>query len=151
MNNDDDYDFIFKVVLIGDSSVGKSNILSRYLHDKFNVNTKTTVGVEFGWKKVVIDGMNIKTQIWDTAGQERYKSITSAYYKGARGALLVYDITKKESFENLERWLSEFKKFSDADYTILLVGNNCDLKEERQVSTEEGQKKAAELSNMILI
>ena len=149
MNNDDDYDFIFKVVLIGDSSVGKSNILSRYLHDKFAINTKTTVGVEFGWKKIEIDGMKIKAQIWDTAGQERYKSITSAYYKGARGTLLVYDITKRESFENIDRWLSEFKKYSDPDFTVLLIGNKNDLKDERQITPDDGQKKAADLSTFL--
>ncbi len=150
MNNDEDYDLIFKVVLIGDSSVGKSNILSRYLHDKFNVNTKTTVGVEFGWKKIEVDGMKIKAQIWDTAGQERYKSITNAYYKGAKGALLVYDISNKDSFDNVDKWLSEFKKYSDKDYTILLVGNKNDLKDERAVSLEEGQKKAADLSKLLI-
>ena len=146
MNADDDYDLIFKVVLIGDSSVGKSNILTQYLHDKFDLNTRTTVGVEFGWKKIEMDGMKIKTQIWDTAGQERYQSITSAYYKGARGALLVYDITKKESFENVDKWINEFKKHSDPNFTIILVGNKSDLEQDRQVTSEEAQKKASSLS-----
>jgi small GTP-binding protein len=147
MNSEDDYDLIFKVVLIGDSGVGKSNILSRYLKDEFNLHTKTTVGVEFGTKKIEVDGMKIKAQIWDTAGQERYKSITNAYYKGSKGALLVYDITKKESFDNIEKWLQEFKRNCEPDITIILIGNKCDLQNERVVSREEGQTQAAKLSN----
>ena len=91
---EEDYDMIFKVVLLGDSGVGKSNILSRYLKNEFSYDTKTTVGVEFGAKSIEIEDFKIKAQIWDTAGQERYKSITNAYYKGAKGALLVYDIIK---------------------------------------------------------
>jgi Ras-related protein Rab-11A len=98
-----DYDMIFKLVIIGDSGVGKSNLLSRYLRDEFNIDTKSTVGVEFGTQKLEIQNYRVKVQIWDTAGQERYKAITSAYYKGAKGALLVYDITRKETFENIDK------------------------------------------------
>ena len=142
---EDDYDLIFKVVLIGDSGVGKSNLLSRYLKDEFSTSSKTTVGVEFGAKKIEIDDMKIKAQIWDTAGQERYKSITNAYYKGSKGALLIYDITKRESFEAVNRWLQEFRKNADADFTVVLIGNKCDLEHDRQVSKEEAVKKAEEL------
>ncbi len=149
--NEEDYDMIFKVVLIGDSGVGKSNLLSRYLKNEFSYDTKTTVGVEFGAKKVEIDEFKIKVQIWDTAGQERYKSITNAYYKGAKGALLVYDITKKETFENINKWVPELKQNGDKDVTIVLVGNKIDLEDERKISTEEGKRKAVEHSIINLI
>lgn len=139
---EEEYDMIFKVVLIGDSGVGKSNIMSRYLKDEFSIETKTTVGVEFGAKKLELNGNNIKAQIWDTAGQERYKSITNAYYKGSKGALLVYDITKKESFDNIDRWILELKNNGESEVTIILIGNKSDLDAERQVSKDEGQNKA---------
>jgi small GTP-binding protein len=146
MNSEDDYDLIFKVVLIGDSGVGKSNILTRYLKDEFSLNTKTTVGVEFGTKQIAVDDIKIKAQIWDTAGQERYRSITNAYYKGSKGALLVYDITKRNTFENVDRWLEEFKKNCDPDISIILIGNKFDLENDREVTVEEGQKKSLDLS-----
>jgi small GTP-binding protein len=146
MSKDEEYDMIFKIVIIGDSGVGKSNIMSRYLKDEFSIETKTTVGVEFGAKHIEINGMNIKAQIWDTAGQERYKSITNAYYKGAKGALLVYDITRKESFENIDRWISELKTNGDEDVTVVLIGNKCDLEIERQITQETAQEKAKEYS-----
>lgn len=146
MSKDEEYDMIFKVVLIGDSGVGKSNIMSRYLKDEFSIETKTTVGVEFGAKKLELNGMSIKAQIWDTAGQERYKSITNAYYKGAKGALLVFDITRKESFDNVDRWIAELKNNGDADVTIVLIGNKCDLENERQVTRELAQEKAKQYS-----
>ena len=147
--SEEDYDMIFKVVLIGDSGVGKTNLLSRYLKNEFSFDSKTTVGVEFGAKKLEIDGVKIKAQIWDTAGQERFRSITNAYYKGAKGALLVYDVTRRETFENINKWVPELKQTGDKDVTIILVGNKTDLENERQVSTEEGNKKA-ELYRIIL-
>lgn len=143
-SKEEEYDMIFKVVLIGDSGVGKSNIMSRYLKDEFSIETKTTVGVEFGAKKIELSGSNIKAQIWDTAGQERYKSITNAYYKGSRGALLVYDITRRDSFLNVDRWISELRTNGDPDVTIILIGNKSDLDQDRQVPREEGQGKAKE-------
>lgn len=144
MNNnyDEDFDMIFKVIIIGDSGVGKSNMLSRYLKNEFSLETKSTVGVEFGAKKLDLYGMKVKVQIWDTAGQERYKSITNAYYKGAKGCLLVYDITKKESFDNVDKWISELKFNGDKDVVIVLVGNKSDLEEDRAVQIEEAQHKA---------
>jgi Ras-related protein Rab-11A len=142
MNFDDDYDMIFKVVLIGDSGVGKSNILSRYIRDEFSIETKSTVGVEFGSKKLKIKGVNIKAQIWDTAGQERYKSITNAYYKGAKGALVVFDISRKETFTTIDRWIGELKGNADNEVSIILIGNKSDLEEHRQVTQEEAKIKA---------
>lgn len=142
MNFDDDYDMIFKVVLLGDSGVGKSNILSRYIRDEFSIDTKSTVGVEFGSKKIKIKGTHIKSQIWDTAGQERYKSITNAYYKGAKGALVVFDISRLETFNNIDRWIGELKTNADNEVSIILIGNKSDLEDLRQVSQDEAKSKA---------
>jgi len=103
----DEYDYLFKVVLIGDSGVGKSNLLSRFTRNEFNLESKSTIGVEFATKSIKTDGKTIKAQIWDTAGQERYRAITSAYYRGAVGALLVYDISKRVTYDNVVRWLKE--------------------------------------------
>lgn len=139
---DEEYDMIFKVVLIGDSGVGKTNILSRYVRDDFSIETKSTVGVEFGSKVLKVNNTSIKIQIWDTAGQERYKSITKAYYKGAKGAFVVYDITRKETFSSVEKWVDELKNNGDEGVCIILLGNKCDLEDQRQVSTEEAMRKS---------
>jgi len=134
---DDDYDYLFKVVLIGDSGVGKSNLLSRFTRNEFNLESKSTIGVEFATKSITTDDKKIKAQIWDTAGQERYRAITSAYYRGAVGALLVYDISKHLTFDNVERWLKELRDHADENIVIMLVGNKSDLRHLRAVSTEE--------------
>lgn len=139
---DDEYDYLFKVVLIGDSGVGKSNLLSRFTRNEFNLESKSTIGVEFATRSVQTDGKVVKAQIWDTAGQERYRAITSAYYRGAVGALLVYDIAKRQSFENVERWLKELRDHADQNIVIMLVGNKCDLKHLRAVGTGEGTELA---------
>lgn len=136
---DDDYDYLFKVVLIGDSGVGKSNLLSRFTRNEFCLESKSTIGVEFATRSIQVDGKTIKAQIWDTAGQERYRAITSAYYRGAVGALLVYDITKSVTFENVERWLKELRDHADSNIVIMLVGNKSDLRHLRSVPTEEAQ------------
>ena len=136
MSKDDDYDYLFKVVLIGDSGVGKSNLLSRFTRDEFNLESKSTIGVEFATKSIRAEGKTIKAQIWDTAGQERYRAITSAYYRGAVGALLVYDISKSLTFENVERWLKELRDHADANIVIMLVGNKSDLRHVRAVDAE---------------
>lgn len=125
------------VVLIGDSGVGKSNLLSRFTKNEFNLESKTTIGVEFATKVVEMEGHVIRMQIWDTAGQERYRAITSAYYRGAVGALLVYDIANHVSFENAERWLSELRDHADKDIVVCLVGNKSDLRHLRAVQNEE--------------
>lgn len=133
----DDYDYLFKVVLIGDSGVGKSNLLSRFTRNEFCLESKSTIGVEFATRSVQIDGKTIKAQIWDTAGQERYRAITSAYYRGAVGALLVYDITSFESFNNARKWLTELRDHSDSNIVVLLAGNKNDLSHLRAVSVEQ--------------
>ena len=141
---DDTYDVIYKILLVGDSGVGKTNIMLRYLNKEFNINTKATVGVEFGSKNIIIDKKVIKGQIWDTAGQERYRAITSSYYKGAHGAFVVYDITLKESFEAVDRLINDLRNNTDERLEIILIGNKSDLEEKRQVTKEEGEEKAKE-------
>ncbi|KAK1642355.1 hypothetical protein QYE76_060160 [Lolium multiflorum] len=133
----DEYDYLFKVVLIGDSGVGKSNLLSRFTKNTFSLDSKSTIGVEFATRTTQVEGKTIKAQIWDTAGQERYRAITSAYYRGAVGALLVYDVTKATTFENVKRWLKELRDHADANIVIMLIGNKTDLKHLRSVAAED--------------
>ncbi|KAI8929622.1 ras family-domain-containing protein [Entophlyctis helioformis] len=139
----DEYHYLFKVVLIGDSGVGKSNLLSRFTRNEFSMDSKSTIGVEFATRSIEFDGKTIKAQIWDTAGQERYRAITSAYYRGAVGALLVYDISQQKTFESVERWLKELRDHADANIVIMLVGNKSDLKQLRAVPTEEAKEFAS--------
>ncbi|KAI1321631.1 Ras- protein ric2 [Mortierella claussenii] len=136
----DDYDYLFKIVLIGESSVGKSNILSRFTQNEFTLESKSTIGIEFATaKSIEIEGKTIKAQIWDTAGQERYRAISVVFYRGAVGALLVYDISKLSTFENLERWLTELREHAGTNVVVVLVGNKSDLRHLRAVGTEEGK------------
>ncbi|XP_059648278.1 ras-related protein RABA2a [Cornus florida] len=136
---DEEYDYLFKVVLIGDSGVGKSNLLSRFTRNEFCLESKSTIGVEFATRTLQVEGRTVKAQIWDTAGQERYRAITSAYYRGALGALLVYDTTKPTTFENVSRWLKELRDHADSNIVIMLIGNKTDLKHLRAVATEDAQ------------
>ncbi|CAN6194880.1 unnamed protein product, partial [Urochloa humidicola] len=136
---EDDYDYLFKVVLIGDSGVGKSNLLSRFTRNEFSLESKSTIGVEFATRSLQVDGKVVKAQIWDTAGQERYRAITSAYYRGAVGALLVYDVTRHSTFENVERWLKELRDHTDPNIVVMLVGNKSDLRHLVAVQTDEGK------------
>lgn len=144
MADQSNFDFLFKVVLIGDSGVGKSNLLSRFTRNEFNLESKSTIGVEFATRSLAIDGKTVKAQIWDTAGQERYRAITSAYYRGAVGALLVYDISKHQTYTNVTRWLKELRDHADSNIVIMLVGNKSDLKHLRAVPTDEAKAFAAE-------
>ncbi|KAK8949967.1 Ras-related protein Rab11C [Platanthera guangdongensis] len=143
---DHEYDYLFKIVLIGDSGVGKSNILSRFTRNEFSLDSKSTIGVEFATKTIQvyeqIEGKTVKAQIWDTAGQERYRAITSAYYRGAVGAFLIYDITKRQTFENIQRWLRELRDHADSNIVIMMAGNKSDLKHLRAVSTEDAESMA---------
>jgi len=137
-------EMIFKLIIIGDSTTGKTNILSRYLNNKFDKISKSTIGVELGNKTFNIKNNIVNCQIWDTAGQERYRSMTKAYYKGALGALIVYDITKKTTFESVENWITDLKNSADQKISVILIGNKNDLEEEREVKIEEGEMKAKE-------
>jgi small GTP-binding protein len=133
----EEYDLLVKVVLVGDSGVGKSNLLTRFTRNEFMIDSKSTIGVEFATKNVSIDGKILKAQIWDTAGQERFRAITSAYYKGAVGALIVYDISRQVTFENVDVWLKELREHSQPDIVVMLVGNKSDQRNRRKVSTED--------------
>ncbi|EOA36627.1 hypothetical protein CARUB_v10011865mg [Capsella rubella] len=136
---DEECDYLFKAVLIGDSAVGKSNLLSRFSRDEFRLDSKPTIGVDFAYRNVRVGDKTIKAQIWDTAGQERFRAITSSYYRGALGALLIYDITRRTTFVNISKWLSELRGFSSPDTVIVLVGNKSDLRQSREVKEEEGK------------
>ena len=140
--SEEEYEMMVKVIIIGDSSVGKTNIMSKYLKNQFHEDSKATVGVEFGSKLFTINGHNIKAQIWDTAGQEKYKAITGAYYKGSKGAFVVYDITRKETFESVDKWVNDLLCECDKNLTIILIGNKNDLENQRQVTKEQGEEKA---------
>ena len=142
---DDECEMNFKIVIVGDSFVGKTNIMSKYLKNKFNANSKTTVGVEFGAKQFNIEGHLIKAQIWDTAGTEKYKAIASAYYRGAKGGFVVYDITRKDSFESVDKWVNDLIAAGDKKMIILVIGNKCDLEEQREVTKDQGERKARSL------
>ncbi|GAA0168480.1 small GTPase [Lithospermum erythrorhizon] len=133
-------DYVFKIVLIGDSAVGKSQILARFARNEFSLEAKATIGVEFQTKTLVIDQKTVKAQIWDTAGQERYRAVTSAYYRGAVGAMLVYDLTKRQSFDHMARWLEELRGHADKNIVIMLIGNKCDLGSLRAVPIEDAQE-----------
>ncbi|CAK8540518.1 unnamed protein product [Lathyrus sativus] len=135
-------EYLFKVVIIGDSAVGKSNLLSRYARNEFNLHSKATIGVEFQTQSLEIDSKEVKAQIWDTAGQERFRAVTSAYYRGAVGALVVYDISRRTTFDSVGRWLDELKTHCDTTVAMMLVGNKCDLDNIRDVSIEEGKSLA---------
>ncbi|KAM6936492.1 ras-related protein Rab-25b [Lycodopsis pacificus] len=150
MGSDEAYNFVFKVVLIGESGVGKSNMLSRFTKNEFNHDSRTTIGVEFSTRTTQLSGYTIKAQIWDTAGLERYRAITSAYYRGAVGALLVYDITKHLTYESVERWLKELYDHADPHIVVMLVGNKTDLESERSVPTEEA-KDYAEKNGLLFL
>ncbi|KAK1388493.1 Ras-related protein RABA3 [Heracleum sosnowskyi] len=130
-------DYVYKVVVIGDSAVGKSQILSRFTKNDFCLDSKSTIGVEFQTRTVTINSKLIKAQIWDTAGQERYRAVTSAYYRGALGAMLVYDITKRQTFDHVARWVEELRAHADNTIVIMLIGNKADLVDLRAVSTED--------------
>ncbi|XWS50818.1 hypothetical protein CRYUN_Cryun12cG0121700 [Craigia yunnanensis] len=139
---DEECDYLFKAVLIGDSAVGKSNLLSRFATDEFRLDSKPTIGVEFAYRNVKIGDKIIKAQIWDTAGQERFRAITSSYYRGAAGALVVYDITRRTTFRNVKKWIDELREFGNLDMVVVLAGNKSDLSESREVSLEEGRNLA---------
>ena len=135
-------DYLFKVVILGDCAVGKSNILSRIMKNEFSKASKSTISVELSSKYFKIDNKIVKINLWDTAGQERYASVTGTYYKGAKGVFIVYDITRKETFDNVDKWYKEVKMLNNEEIIIFLIGNKSDLTFLKQVSIDEGKKKA---------
>ena len=136
----EDYEFIFKVLLLGNSNVGKSSLFLRFVDDIWNDTFVPTIGVDFKIKTFEIDSKKIKMQIWDTAGQERFKNIIASYYRGAHGILLLYDVTDKASFKNLSNWLIEIEKNASKNVLRLLIGNKCDLEEKRVISFNQGKE-----------
>lgn len=133
------YAYLFKYIIIGDTGVGKSCMLLQFTDKRFQPVHDLTIGVEFGARLITIEGQQIKLQIWDTAGQESFRSITRSYYRDAAGALLVYDITRRESFNHLSRWLEEARQNGNPSMTVMLIGNKTDLEHRRAVSTKEGE------------
>jgi Ras-related protein Rab-1A len=140
-----DYDYLFKLLLIGNSAVGKSSLLLRFSDNIFNDSFLPTIGVDFKIRTFDLNSKTVKLQIWDTAGQERFKTITSSYYKGAHGIIMTYDITDKQSFRDIDNWLAEVEKHASENVNKLLVGNKCDLEANRQVTYEEGKAYADQL------
>ena len=132
-----DYDDLYKLVLVGDSSVGKSKLLMRFTKDEFKQDSKATIGIEFAHKDVRIEGKRIRAQVWDTGGQERYRSISTVYYRSAVGALLIFDVTSRKSFQNLGRWLLDLRNSLGDTVKVLVVGNKADLMADRIVSQVE--------------
>ena len=138
--SDQDYEFIFKVLLLGNSNVGKSSLFLRFVDDVWNDTFVPTIGVDFKIKTFEIDSKKIKMQIWDTAGQERFKNIISSYYRGAHGILLLYDVTDKESFKNISNWLIEIEKNASKNILRILIGNKCDLEDKRVITRAQGKE-----------
>lgn len=147
---EDKYDYLFKFVVIGSAGTGKSCLLYQFIENKFRQDSNHTIGVEFGSKVVSVGGKFVKLQIWDTAGQERFRSVIRSYYRGTAGALLVYDITSRDSFNNLSNWLSDARSLASANISVILVGNKKDLEEEREVTFLEASRFAQENDLMFL-
>lgn len=139
MRSKEDYDYLFKVVLVGDQNVGKSSILSRYTKNSFSTNTNATYGVEFSQKTKTINGKTVRTQIWDTSGQEKFRATTSLFYRGAVGALIIYDITNEESFSHIHFWTDDLKSYAEPGVAVTIIGNKTDFEDSRAVSKEEGR------------
>lgn len=138
------YDYLIKLLLIGDSGVGKSCLLLRFSDDSFTASFITTIGIDFKIRTIELDGKRIKLQIWDTAGQERFRTITSAYYRGAMGILLCYDVTDEASFMNVRNWMKNIEQHASKNVNKILLGNKCDIVEKKVVTTEQGQQLADE-------
>jgi len=140
-----EYDYLFKLLLIGDSGVGKSCLLLRFADDTYTESYISTIGVDFKIRSIELEGKTVKLQIWDTAGQERFRTISSSYYRGAHGIIIVYDVTDKESFQNIQHWLQEIDKYANEGVMKLLVGNKSDLQSKKVVSYDEAKELADSL------
>ncbi|OMJ79838.1 hypothetical protein SteCoe_20034 [Stentor coeruleus] len=140
-----EYDYLFKLLLIGDSGVGKSSLLLRFADNTYTESFIATIGVDFKIKTIDVESKVIKLQIWDTAGQEKFRTITSSYYRGAHGVIVVYDVTNRETFNNVKNWMGEISRYASENVNRLLIGNKCDCDTKRAVSTEEGKEFADSL------
>jgi len=143
--NNSEYDYLFKLLLIGDSGVGKSCLLLRFADDTYTESYISTIGVDFKIRTIQLEGKTIKLQIWDTAGQERFRTITSSYYRGAHGIIVVYDVTEMESFNNVKQWLHEIDRYATEGVNKLLVGNKSDLVSKKQVDAAQAKELADSL------
>eukprot|EP00918_Siedleckia_nematoides_P077340 GHVU01169109.1.p1 GENE.GHVU01169109.1~~GHVU01169109.1.p1 ORF type:complete len:202 (+),score=54.66 GHVU01169109.1:191-796(+) len=140
-----EYDYLFKLLLIGDSGVGKSCLLLRFADDTYTESYISTIGVDFKIRTLELDGKTVKLQIWDTAGQERFRTITSSYYRGAHGIIVVYDVTDQESFNNVKQWMNEIDRYANEKVNKMLVGNKCDLTSKKVVQTDDAKQYAETL------
>jgi len=140
----DAYEYLFKLIIIGDPSTGKSCLLHRFIHDKFNTDITHTIGVEFGSRVIDVGGKRVKLQIWDTAGQEIFRSVTRSYYRGAAGAILVYDISNRDTFNRVGTWLEDARTLSNSDLVVTLVGNKVDLDHQREITFSEAKDYSTE-------
>ncbi|XP_037816280.1 ras-related protein Rab-43 [Lucilia sericata] len=149
--SDESFDFLFKVVLIGDAGTGKTCIVERFKTGNFIERHGNTIGVDFSMKTINIEGKLVKLQIWDTAGQERFRTITQSYYRSANGVILVYDITSRESFSNLQKWIEEVRRYTASNVMLIVVGNKSDLEDEREVEFEEAQQMCQYIPEVLLV
>lgn len=144
--NTRNYDYLFKLLLIGDSGVGKTSILFKFSEDTFSPAFISTIGIDFKIRTIEVDGRKIKLQVWDTAGQERFKTITTAYYRGAMGIMLVYDVSNLKSFENISNWIRNIEMHATQDVELMILGNKCDIADKRQITREKGEQLALQHS-----
>ena len=142
--NDNNNSYSVKFIVVGDTMVGKSNIIYRFIHNEFKPNQFATVGVEYAVKNIIYNNTNYSVKVFDTAGQENFKSLTRGYFKGSAVALVVYDITQESSFENVERWVSDCRDSAPSTVLIALIGNKSDLEKERKISKEKAKEFAKE-------
>ncbi|XP_037940209.1 ras-related protein Rab-43 [Teleopsis dalmanni] len=148
---EENFDFLFKVVLIGDCGTGKTCIVERFKTGNFIERHGNTIGVDFSMKTINVEGKQVKLQIWDTAGQERFRTITQSYYRSANGVIIVYDITKRSSFSNLQKWIEEVRRYTASNVLLILVGNKCDLEEEREVEFDEAQQMCQYIPEILFV
>lgn len=146
LDPDDSFDYLFKIVLIGDAGVGKTCVVQRFKSGTYLEKHGSTIGVDFTMKTLQIDGKLVKLQIWDTAGQERFRTITQSYYRSANGVIIAYDVTKRSSFENIPRWLEDVKKYAGSNIVQLILGNKQDLEHLREVTVAEAKAYAQHCS-----
>lgn len=150
-SGDDTFDFLFKIVLIGDCGAGKTCVVQRFKCGTFVERHGNTIGVDFSMKTVIVDGKKVKLQIWDTAGQERFRTITQSYYRSANGVIIVYDITKRSSFLSLQRWIEEVRRYTASNVMLILVGNKCDLESLREVEFAEAEAMCEYIPEILFI
>ena len=148
--NDKTYDYLYKLILVGDSATGKTSLMTGVAGGDFSTDYIATIGIDFTTRIIGLDGSRIKLQVWDTAGDERFRTITQAYYRGAHGVIVVYDATKEKTYDNVPYWLEEVKKYASAEATVMLVGSKCDLTEEKAVDYRTAKDFADEREIMLM-